>query len=164
VNPALTERKQGIVSTDASWAILMASSTREVFQRMVGIDVTHVAQPAGAPSGSVSALVGMAGAISSVVRVRCTPETARRVATKMLGGAAGPEASEWADAMGEIANMVAGNFKSKITELSDGCVLSVPTIVTGDDYEVHQIGRGERIEVCLDYEGEPIWITMDISN
>ena len=79
----------------------------------------------------------------------------------MLGGT---ESSAWADAIGEIANMVAGNFKSKITELTDGCVLSVPTIVTGEDYEVHQIGRGERIEVCVDYEGSNVWITMDISN
>jgi len=164
VNPALTDRKQGIVSSDASWAILMASSTREVFQRMVGIDVDHVTHPTTSPSGSVSALVGMAGALSSIVRVRCTPEIARRIATKMLGGAAGPETSAWADAIGEIANMVAGNFKSKITELTDGCVLSVPTIVTGEDYEVHQIGRGQRIEVCLDYEGQPVWVTMDISD
>jgi chemotaxis protein CheX len=164
VNPALTGKKQGLVSSDASWSILMASSTREVFQRMVGIDVAHVARPEHGPSGSVSALVGMAGAITSIVRVRCTPETARRIATKMLGGAAGPEPSAWADAIGEIANMVAGNFKSKVTELTDGCVLSVPTIVTGEDYEVHQMGRGERIEVCIDYEGAPVWITMDIAN
>jgi chemotaxis protein CheX len=141
VNPALGERKQGLVSSDASWAILIASSTREVFQRMVGVDVTHIANPEKGPAGSVSALIGLAGALSSIIRVRCTPETARRIATKMLGGA-GTESSEWADAMGEIANMVAGNFKSKVTELTDGCVLSVPTIVTGEDYEVHQIGRG----------------------
>ncbi len=163
MNPALTERKNGIVSSDASWAILMASSTREVFQRMVGVEVTYIARPEKGPAGSVSALVGMGGAISSIVRVRCTPETARRIATKMLGGT-GPESAAWADAIGEIANMVAGNFKSKITELTDGCVLSVPTIVTGEDYEVHQIGRGERIEVCIDYEGAPVWVTMDISN
>jgi chemotaxis protein CheX len=82
----------------------------------------------------------------------------------MLGGAAGPEPAAWADAMGEIANMVAGNFKSKVTELTDGCVLSVPTIVTGEDYEVHKMGGSERIEVCMDYEGQPMWITMDIGN
>ena len=164
MNPAMAEKKHLIVQPDASWALLIVNSAREVFQLMVGCDVKHIANPAVNPTGSVSALVGMAGVISAIVRLRCTPETAKSIAAKMLGGnASSAESGAVADAIGEIANMVAGNFKSKITELTDGCVLSVPTIVTGEDYEVHQVGRAARIETCLEYEQRMVWITMDIS-
>jgi len=39
----------------------------------------------------------------------------------------GPEIS---DALGEVCNMIAGNFKNKISGLSEGCMLSVPTVIT----------------------------------
>jgi chemotaxis protein CheX len=160
----MAEKKRSMAQPDGSWPLLIVNSAREVFQLMVGSDVKHIAHPTDNPSGSVSALVGMAGVISAVVRFRCAPETAKSIAAKMLGGSAGAaENAAIADAIGEIANMVAGNFKSKITELTDGCVLSVPTIVTGENYEVHPVGRAARIETCLEYEQRPVWITMDIS-
>ena len=36
--------------------------------------------------------------------------------------------------LGELRNMIAGNFKLKVTSLADHCMLSVPTVITGDDY------------------------------
>jgi len=86
------------------------------------------------------------------------------VAMRMLGGVEQPAKAASEDAIGEIANMVAGNFKSKISTLGDGCVLSVPTIVSGEDYEVRQVGKGERIEVCLDTENRVVWLIMEISS
>jgi chemotaxis protein CheX len=130
---------------------------------MAGLEVEHCADPPGRPSGSVSALIGIAGAMSAVLRVRCSPETASHVAMKMLGGEEPPAKAASEDAIGEIANMVAGNFKSKIATLGDGCVLSVPTIISGEDYEVRQVGKGERIEVCLDTENRAIWLILEIS-
>jgi chemotaxis protein CheX len=141
----------------------MVNAAREVFQMMAGLEVEHCAHPPGRPSGSVSALIGIAGAISAVLRVRCSPETAAHVAMKMLGGKELPAKAASEDAIGEIANMIAGNFKSKISTLGDGCVLSVPTIISGEDYEVRQVGKGERIEVCLDTENRGIWLILEIS-
>ncbi|MFZ0234613.1 MAG: chemotaxis protein CheX, partial [Candidatus Acidiferrales bacterium] len=148
---------------DEHWPALMVAATQEVFRVMAGIQAQHVAAPPGRPSGNVSALIGLAGAMSAILRVRCSPETTEHVAAKMLGGDAVPEKSACQDAIGEIANMVAGNFKSKISGLVDACVLSVPTIVTGDDYEVRRVGKGERIEVCVECEGRPVWLILEIS-
>jgi CheY-specific phosphatase CheX len=41
-------------------------------------------------------------------------------------------------ATSEICNMVAGNFKNKISGLGDGCCMLSPTsVITGEDYTVH---------------------------
>ena len=47
------------------------------------------------------------------------------------------------DALGEICNMVAGNFKNKVSGLGNGCMLSVPTVITGRDYHCHSLGERE---------------------
>ena len=55
------------------------------------------------------------------------------------------------DGLGEITNMLAGAWKAKIPELNAACMLSVPTVVTGTQYEVHRkapaffVERGYRI-------------------
>jgi chemotaxis protein CheX len=163
MSPAIAEKALVRVQPDEHWPALIANATEEVFHLMAGITVQHVPEPPGRPSGTVSALIGLAGAMSAVLRVRCSPEASEHIAAKMLGGDVIPEKAACQDAIGEIANMVAGNFKAKVASLVDGCALSVPTIVTGEDYEVRQVGKGERIEICVDCEGRPIWLTLEIS-
>jgi chemotaxis protein CheX len=73
----------------------------------------------------------------------------------------GPEVS---DALGEICNMVAGNFKNKIAGLGDGCMLSPPTVITGADYDLHSLADSPGLEVKLLFEGLPIVITLQINS
>ena len=42
------------------------------------------------------------------------------------------------DGLGEIANMLSGAWKSRIPALNGSCFLSVPTVVTGTQYEVRK--------------------------
>ena len=65
------------------------------------------------------------------------------------------------NAAGEICNMVAGYFKAKIG-LGDACKLSVPTVIAGKDYKIRSPGKDERLEVPVVYEGEPIWLALDV--
>jgi len=71
----------------------------------------------------------------------------------------GPEIS---DALGEVCNMIAGNFKNKISGLSEGCMLSVPTVITGTDYSLHSQADSPGLEVRLLFEGMPIAISLQI--
>ena len=41
------------------------------------------------------------------------------------------------DGIGEICNMLAGAWKSKVPELAANCGLSVPAVITGRDYKLH---------------------------
>lgn len=109
-------------------------------------------------------MVGMAGALCGVLRLRCSEQTAVSIATKMLGGHEPGALSDTCDAIGEISNMVAGNFKAKIAGLCDACMLSVPTVVVGVDYDVYSLASPERVEVSMTYEGQPLWVGLEISS
>ncbi len=109
----------------------------------------------------ITSMVGLAGKLCGILTVRCSSKSAVRMVSRMLeldAEEAGPEA--W-DAVGEICNMVAGNFKNKIAGLGDGCMLSLPTVITGAEYDLHSMVNNE-IHTVLLFEGEPIWLSLEI--
>ena len=106
-------------------------------------------------------MVGLAGQLCGVLTLRCSPKSAARMASRMLGIDADKAGPEMWDAVGEVCNMVAGNFKNKITGLGDGCMLSVPTVITGADYSLHTMVN-EEIRTVLVFDGEPIVLSLEI--
>jgi Chemotaxis phosphatase CheX len=71
-----------------------------------------------------------------MVTIRCTAGAAADLATRMMGPDANvSDDSPKIDALGELCNMVAGNFKAKI-QLADRCMLSVTTVIRGAIYEM----------------------------
>ena len=84
------------------------------------------------------------------------------MASRMLGVEPDKVGADLADALGEVANMVAGNFKNKITGLGDGCMLSVPSVIMGQDYDVHSPADSETIEIRLLFENKLILICLSI--
>jgi len=60
--------------------------------------------------------------------------------------------------------MVAGNFKNKIAGLGEGCMLSVPTVITGNDYSMHSLTDSPVLEVRLQFESGPLVIALQIHN
>ena len=58
--------------------------------------------------------------------IRCTRTTATKLAALMLGEEAVSNPASARDALGELCNMVAGNFKAKITGLADACMFRFP--------------------------------------
>jgi chemotaxis protein CheX len=106
--------------------------------------------------------VGLAGQLCGVMSICCSRKSATIMASKMLGVEADKIRAELADAMGEICNMVAGNFKNKISGLSDGCMLSVPTVITGSDYDLHSPADSETLELKLLFENMPLVISLAI--
>ena len=105
-------------------------------------------------------MVGMAGALCGMTTIRCTRATATKLAALMLGEEANSNPASARDALGELCNMVAGNFKAKITGLADACMLSVPTVITGEDYSMDTAEPAEGVAVALVFEGENIWVTL----
>ena len=137
----------------------MECAAVEVFQLMVGVRLDVLASP-GEPSGEQTAMVGMAGALCGMTSVRCTRATAGKLAALMLGGDVATNPSLARDALGELCNMVAGNFKAKISNLADHCMLSVPTVITGNHYSMDAVPPTEGLTLALVYEGEPIFVTL----
>jgi chemotaxis protein CheX len=151
---------QATVHFDPAWRAILEAATIEVFEMMAGTRPDVAQNQAETPRGELTAMVGMAGALCGMTSVRCSRTAAGKVAALMLGGDAASNPSAAGDALGEICNMVAGNFKSKINTLADHCMLSVPTVIDGQDYslETAEPTEGMTLQVVLD--GEPIWASL----
>ncbi len=98
-------------SHEENWLSILVLAVEEVFEIMLGCQVKPVAQSEHAPKGGFTAMVGLAGSLCGVLTVCCDGETARQVAKRMLGDTAVSE-DQVADALGEICNMITGNFES----------------------------------------------------
>jgi chemotaxis protein CheX len=148
-------------SANPQWGPLLELAGREVFELMLGTPVS--APPEDTPTEiDITAMVGLAGQLCGVMSVRCKRETAAKMAGKMLGSEPLPDSQEVQDAFGEIGNMIAGNFKHKITGAAGNCMLSVPTVISGSDFSVHSLADADAYEVTLLFEGKPFVITLEI--
>jgi chemotaxis protein CheX len=143
------------------WIPLLEMATHEVFELMLSCRLT----PASSMDESnmdVTSMVGLAGQLCGVITVRCHQQTAILMASKMLGLPLEKVGQDFFDALGEVCNMVAGNFKNKIAGLSDGCLLSPPTVITGSNYSLHSLADSPGLQVRMLFENLPIIISLQI--
>jgi chemotaxis protein CheX len=150
------------VPFDPSWKSIMECAAMEVFEMMAGVRPEVIASPSEEPQGELTAMVGMAGALCGMTTLRCSRAMSTQFATQMLGGDAASSLSTAQDALGEMCNMIAGNFKGKVSNLADHCMLSVPTVITGGDYSMSTLEPSDGITLALTLDGEPIWLSLII--
>ncbi len=145
------------------WGPVLESATREVFDVMLRTPLEPLGGDAAA-NAELIAMVGLSGRLAGVVSVHCTAAGAREIAMKMLQGEPpeGEEEDTTRDAVGEVCNMVAGNFKSKLGTVGADCKLSVPTIVAGGSCMMTSESRGVHIEVPFQFAGSPLRIMLDL--
>ena len=144
-----------------NWVPLMELATKEVFEMMLCAELKPAVEDAPATL-DITAMVGLAGQLCGVLTLKCNRETAARMAERMLGTQPDVGSQDVKDAFGEISNMIAGNFKNKISGMGDNCMISVPTVITGTDYNVYSLSDTDALEVRELFEGLPFIITLEI--
>lgn len=140
----------------------MECAVIEVFQLMANAQLEANPASTDEPHGEQTAMVGLAGALCGMATLRCSQKTAGKFAASMLGGDAGSNPATVQDALSELCNMIAGNFKAKVSNLADHCMLSVPTVITGEDYSLDAPDPSDGFTVALTYEGDPLWVALII--
>jgi chemotaxis protein CheX len=116
-------------------------SVLEVFGTMLGMDCERreatdfAIEPRSADA--VTAVVGFGGILSGACILSCDELAARLIAGKMTGFEFDQVDDVVKDGIGEICNMVAGGWKSKVPTLAANCGLSLPAVITGRDYNLH---------------------------
>lgn len=144
---------------DPAWRALLECAALEVFEMMAGAH-PEMSDPNEEPRGDQTAMVGLAGALCGMTTLRCSRAAAGKFASLMLGGDAAANPGTARDALGELCNMIAGNFKAKVSGLADQCMLSVPTVISGEDYSMFTLEPTDSITLAMKYEGEPVWVSL----
>ena len=143
---------------------MVTQVTRDVFETMITPDL-QVDGGAGWRS-EISAMIGLAGEQSGMVVIHAPGATAQFIAGSMLGDESAQfSAAELRDTMGEVANMVAGNIKAWFAEHGVNCALSVPTVISGDQFEVKVLAGGKRSTIKFMTHGHPFMVeTIFVEN
>jgi len=108
----------------------------------------------------ISAVIGLAGALSGIC-VLCSGEKVALRMAEILTGIATPRLNDTVkDAIGEICNMIAGAWKGRLPSLSSECMLSTPTIISGTNYQIHNQRPDFRIERFYSFNGNSFAFTV----
>jgi chemotaxis protein CheX len=143
-----------------AYAHSMDEAVQEVLSLMMGLSCAGIdGCPLDEPE-TISAVIGLAGAMSGTCVLRSGERAARRMASALTGVEMLSLDDTVKDAIGEICNMFAGAWKGKHPSLASSCMLSTPTVVTGSNYQLHTQRPELRIERHYRFESLTFAFTL----
>jgi chemotaxis protein CheX len=125
--------------------INVGSIVQTIFSTMLDFPVEVVEKPEVASGERLTSSVYLEGTWNGAVSMQCSRVQACQFAAQFL--AIDPPAEvddDVRDVMGEIANMIGGNFKAS---MGADVRLSLPSVIDGSDYGIHVCGSATRDEV-----------------
>jgi len=124
---------------------------KEIFGTMVGLeDLLHLPiqiDPVTNFTDCVSSLVGLAGTYNGLVSLHMPSTLAMRATSSMLGMEVTEVDEDVNDAMGEIANMIAGSFKQHLSKSGLDIHISTPSVIHGKEYVISLGSNPQQIAV-----------------
>ncbi len=117
----------------------IVSCTNEIFSTMIPMEIYSDGsfyQKEDMISTDVISLVSFTGEHSGIVSIFCSRNIALKITSSMLGIEVLEMDQDTKDAMGEVANMIAGTLKNKIYEKFGEMHLSVPIVIAGADLSI----------------------------
>jgi chemotaxis protein CheX len=138
------------------------TSVGDVFSTMLGMEISgapeYQDQNAPTVSDGVLAFVGMAGTWTGAGVISCSAAFACRICNQLLMSEATSVNEEVLDAVGEVANMIIGNFKTMVEEHLGPMGLSIPTVIYGRNFTSRSLGTNSWIVLPFTCDGEVIEI------
>ncbi|HEY3309712.1 MAG TPA: chemotaxis protein CheX [Desulfuromonadaceae bacterium] len=135
VTPAILKTLQ---ITEDELAVRLIKDVSEVFNTMVGMDdLLHLPlqiDPVTHFENCVTAMVGLAGTFNGLITLHAPQKLALEFTSSMLGMEVTEINDDVRDALGEIANMIAGSFKQHLSQGGSDIKMSTPSVVYGNDY------------------------------
>jgi chemotaxis protein CheX len=147
----------------------MRSDIQEIAQMiwttLFDLPLEATAEPRPGNGPSVTSFVHIDGAWRGVVMIQCPIALAVTLTSSMFDGALPDDGvpspkvheAEVRDALGEIANMVAGNVKALLPE---PCSISLPAVALGSDDTISVPGTTPLASVPFTCDGHPFVITL----
>jgi chemotaxis protein CheX len=133
---------------DQNYIIPFIKSVQNVFETMLQLPV-QLGEPHlknnQSPAYDVSGIIGMSGDVEGVVVLSFPTTTAERVVSLFTGTELSQTHEDFADAVGELVNMVSGGAKAQFP--GKHVAISCPSVVIGSDHLV--IGRKDVVSITI---------------
>lgn len=157
-----TDTSMAVRAQEENWLSILELAVQEVFDIMLGCRLEPASGSDHRTGGEITAMVGLAGSACGVLTFCCSTRTATALAERMLGADTIRSEDHVWDALGELCNMIAGNFKNKLSRMDGACLLSVPTVITGGEYTFHSLADGGSLESIMLFDGSPVIVRLDL--
>lgn len=112
-------------------------AVKEIFSTMIMMEVSASGEtpPDKALTDSISGIIGLAGTHKGVLAIHLPHKVAMAITGSFLGMEVDEINTDVEDAVGELANMLGGNVKSILSANGRDISLSMPTTISGKQYD-----------------------------
>lgn len=144
----------------------LISATEEVFETMVFVPVTVGTIDAPATTHThphVVATVAFAGYRNGFVSFSSSIDTANAIAGAMLGIPHERVNGEMPDAMGEVANMIAGSFRTRMAQFEPAWTITCPSVTVGRDFSTRYPSEVSEVRIPFTMNGETVEVELILS-
>ena len=141
--------------------------TKEIFETMIMMDVTPgqpLAEHVSKFNYSLSAMVGFAGLKQGNLTIHAPEEVAIGLTQSFLGADIEEINEDVQDAMGELANMIAGSLKPTISNEGKTVELSLPSVVYGKEYTMTAVAKSDWIIVPFTVSYGQFLVSLEFKN
>lgn len=139
------------------------SATLDALRTMAGVDPRRGSprlKGAKEQSYDVSGVVGITGQVKGFVVLSFRGSAALHVVGGFLGEAVHELDDQVSDAVGELANIVAGGAKRVLSEAGYELTISIPTVIVGRDHVIARPSGVPCFEVPFETEAGPFCVEL----
>ena len=140
---------------DVKYINPFVTAVKKLFNTMIEVPFklgTPSLKKGNVPAYEISGIIGLSGTVSGCVVINLSKDIALQLVSALIGDEVTELDDDCTDAIGEIANMIAGNAKTDFP--SEGTSMSVPSVVVGR----HQVSYPSGLPIiaipCMTDKGE----------
>lgn len=125
-------------------------STQEIFSTMVMMEISvgdEQVESRRILSDSISGIIGLAGTHKGVLAIHLPKIVAMAITSSFLGMEVEEIGPDVEDAVGELANMLGGNIKTILSQNGRDIELSMPTTISGKEYDFQPTKDAEQVVI-----------------
>lgn len=126
----------------------VVTATCEIFETMLMTQATPgepLAKRDELFRDGLSGMIGMAGGYRGVLAIHCSNQVAMAITSTFLGMEVDEVDDDVKDAIGEMANMLAGSVKTSLAENGKDVKLSIPSCIGGPEYTLDCQSEAEKV-------------------
>ncbi len=141
----------------------VALATKDVFSTMIMMELENdepLIGRGGDIVSNISSMIGLGGQVRGMLAIHCPEQVAKGITGSFLGMDVEELDDDVKDAIGEVANMVAGNLKIFFADKEIDVVLAIPTSVIGKAFRTSGIAGATRVVVPFTTSEGTFWVEL----
>jgi len=139
------------------------TSTYSVFATMLGWEITRGApfvKDTSQPHHDVSGVIGLSGKAKGTIVLSLDRDVALAATEALLGERPEEIGEQVVDAVGELANMIAGGAKAKLEQFA--MRVSLPSVITGRSHVIQFPSNATQIAIPFQSEAGPLMVEFGL--